>query len=272
VLRVWDYVTWPGTGWESCSVEQWKAFLSFVGAQGWYVELTLLTDDDSGRLSYAKELIRGVSGAANVLFEAGNEPETHKHIDTQALRSTLESSGRLHSSGNYEDTAKFYGTFGTAHTARDSEWSRKCHDLQDYWTGGGPSYPAEPAAKVPYVADEPIRPDQCNPGWWNKEQDFMAYGGGCSVMGAGALFHYDGGRFGTLPTDEETRCAVALLAGLSAFPNDAVLANYDRIVEEGVTLRTYKVGNAMVRIRPNNPNPPEPGWTSLDPAGILFTR
>jgi hypothetical protein len=65
---------------------------------------------------------------------------------------------------------------------------------------------------------------------------------------------------------------VALLAGLSAFPNDAVLANYERIVEEGVTLRTYKVGNAMVRIRPNNPTPPEPGWTSLDPAGILFTR
>ena len=49
VLRVWDYVPWDKTGWESCTVEQWKAFLKTVGGLGLARRTTLLTDDDPGR-------------------------------------------------------------------------------------------------------------------------------------------------------------------------------------------------------------------------------
>lgn len=273
VLRVWDYVPWSGTGWESCSVDQWRAFLAFVQAQGWYVELTLLTDDNPGRISYAQTLVQGLAGIPNLIVEIGNEPQTNKSIDTRALQDACTRSGLLYSSGNYESNAAWFGRYGTAHTPRDSEWPRKGHDLMEYYGGGGPHAPSDPACKAPWVGDEPIRPDQCNPAWYAIDRDYQAYGGVCALLGAGATFHFEGGKYGTLPNDLERACAAAMLTGLMAFPADAPNWGYRRIDEQGKSLRTYVLGDrVMVRVRPTTPEPPEPGWTALDEWHQLWQR
>jgi len=123
---------------------------------------------------------------------------------------------------------------------------------------------------VPIVSDEPIRPDQAT---GDREGDFLAYFATCSILGAGATFHSESGKFGRVPTDDEQRLARLALQGLDAFPADASFGAYRRIDEQGHTLRTYTVGNrAMVRIRPQTLDAPEPGWVSRDGRGILWMR
>ena len=80
--------------------------------------------------------------------------QTHKQIDTEALHIVCEASGLLYPSGDYEDSSRFFGTYLTAHTPRDDEWSRKGHDLLEYHNGGGPSRPTDPAHDVPCVGDD----------------------------------------------------------------------------------------------------------------------
>lgn len=271
LLRVWDYVTWPGTGWESCTPGEWEVFLRYVGAQGFYVELTLLTDDTPARYDVAKHLVRELAKAkpSNLVLEIGNEPNIHKHIDVAALRSVCEESGFLFASGlNDVPSDEWFGDFLTAHTPRDDEWPRKCHDLLEYYHGGGPSAPTDPAHHCPPIADEPNRPDTAG----YDELDFRAYFGGCSILGGGATFHFEGGKYGRVPTPDEARCAAAALEGLDAFPASAPLGPYRRIDEQGKTSRTYVVGNSMVRVRPTTLQAPESGWTMLDTDGILWSR
>jgi hypothetical protein len=104
----------------------------------------------------------------------------------------------------------------------------------------------------------------------NIEHDFRAYFGACALFGAGATFHFEGGKFGRLPNDVEARCAAAALEGLNAFPPDAPFGAYRRVNDN--TLRTYAVGQYAVRIRPTTLNFPEPGWTAIDADGILWRR
>lgn len=258
VLRVFDYVTWLGTGWEAPTHAQTLAFLNYVAARGWYVELVLLTDDEPGRIAPAISLVRTLAASRppppNLVLEIGNEPNTNKHINTSALRSTLKASGFLFSSGDYDDSAKFFGTFGTAHTPRDNEWPRKAHDLLEYYVGGGPSAPTDPAHKVPWVADEPIRPDQAGqPPVGDRASDFLAYFATASILGGGGSFHCETCKYGQLPTADEAAMAAAALAGLNQFPDNAPIAGpYERIDEQGATLRTYRVGAYTVRIRPTD--------------------
>ena len=266
VLRVWDYVTWEGTGWESQPANAWKEFIAYVNGWGFYVELTALTDDDPARIEPSKRLITELAGTPGLFVEAGNEPQIHKHIDTAALRSALEASGLPHASGDGDE--RFYGTYGTAHTPRDNEWPRKAHDLKEYYDGGGPSAPTDAAYPVPWVADEPMRPDESG----YVATDYRAYFGVAALLGGGATFHFTGGKFAQLPTPDEARCAVAALEGLTAFPDDAPNGPYRRIDEQGKSLRTYVVGSSMVRVRPTTLTAPEPGWTALDSDGILWKK
>jgi hypothetical protein len=159
VLRVWDYVGdgWGAQKWDSNTPEEWIAFLRFVGALGWRVELTLLTDDDPARIEPAKRLVVAIktAGVVGVLFEAGNEPTTNnKAIDTHALRSTLEQSGFPYCSGDYEDSDRWYGSYYTCHTARTRDWTRRAHDLYEFYTGEGPDKKTTPH-HVPCLGDEP---------------------------------------------------------------------------------------------------------------------
>jgi hypothetical protein len=64
--------------------------------------------------------------------------------------------------------------------------------------------------------------------------------------------------------------AAAALEGLNAFSGDTNRGAYRRIDGDG--LRTYIVGNSLVRIRPNRPAAPEPGWAPIDTHGILWHR
>ena len=249
LLRVFWYVPWPGTGWETQPADQVRNFANFVGNHGFYVELVLLTDDNPARIEPARQLVRELSNdpPINLLFEIGNEPNIHKNVNVWALRDVLDASPFLYASGDNE-REPWFGRYLTAHTPRDNEWPRKAHDLLEYYYGGGPGSPTDPPHHVPVIADEPIRPDEAG----YVESDFLAYFATSSLLGSGATFHYEGGKWGRVPTGDEARCAAASLAGMMAFPADAPLGPYSRIDEQGATLRTYKVGPYVVRVRPTN--------------------
>ena len=137
VFRAFEYVDWPGTGWASSPVDVWLELLEHLRVHGWGLELCLLTSDEAFRLPYAQMLAEelGRSSPTNLLLEAGNEPEVHKNIDTAALRTALEQSGLPYCSGDSGESPRFYGNYLTAHTGRDDEWPRRCHDLfEDFCT------------------------------------------------------------------------------------------------------------------------------------------
>lgn len=279
LLRVWDYVTWPSTGWLPRTSAEWLRFLDYVGKRGWYVELTLMTDDLPERYAAAERLVNDLAAAkpANLVLEIGNEPNIHKNIDVARLRDVCEASGFLYASGlNDVPADEWFGTFLTAHTPRDDEWPRKCHDLLEYYNGGGPGAPTDPPHHVPCVADEPIRPDDAVQIWDGNftltAKDYRAYFAGCIVMGPGGTFHSDCGKWCSMPTAGESLCAANALWGATVFPTHISNVNYIRIDEHGNTSRTYVAENSMVRIRPQTLEAPEPGWTSLDTDGILWTR
>ena len=271
--------------------------MSRAAQDGFYVELVLLTDADPARIEPARQLVEALKAARppNVVFEIGNEPGTHKswppnspnpritRIDTRALKATLDASGFLYSSGDYENSNLFFGSYLTAHTGRTRDWPRRAHDLLEFWVGGGPNDPSDPAHKVPAVADEPgkIADGGRDPREW------LAYFGASSLMGAGATYHAENTKYshhrvidnqivetdGRPDAGERTFAAVAL-QGLNAFPADAPRGNYRRIVEPGQSndARTYVIGSYMVRCQQRGTAAPESGWTALDTDGILFTR
>ena len=264
LVRCWDYlpIGHPiAGGWNSPSVDQTIAGIETLRSWGLTTYLTLLTDDDPARIAWAQTLVRelGAAGLESVLIEIGNEPQINKHIDTRALKSACEASGLLFTSGEYADSAQWFGSFGDAHTPRDLEWPRKVHDLHEYQVGGGPSYPAEPACPVPWIAGEPIKPTEAPDGQTDpstgttihRAEDYLAYGAACGLLGAGGVFHYEGGKTGQLPSGDEQACCTNFFAGLQAFPADMLGPSaYVRIDEHGATLRTYQKGPYTVRIRP----------------------
>jgi hypothetical protein len=276
VLRVFTYALDPGWGaraWDVPTVAEIKTFCAAVAPLGWLVELTLLTDDMPDKLAWAQALVPQLAAdprPTNLLLEGGNEPDTHKHIDTAALRSVLEASGFLYASGNYEQSAKAFGRYGVAHTARTADWPRRGHDLMEYYQGGGPNAPTDPAHPYPWVGDEPGKPQDVG----TKDAEWLAYFGVCALLGAGATFHCETGKYGDLPTEVERHLAAVALSALRAFPADAPNGPYRRIVEPGqsVTARTYVVGSCMVRSQQAGTQAPEPGWTPIDTLGVLWRR
>jgi len=276
VLRVWPYVQGPGwgtRGWEPPSVEVIKEFLESVARDGWLVELTLLTDDEPARLAWAKTLVSQLAAAPrpmNLILEGGNEPDTHKAIKTAELKSVLEASGFMYASGNYEDSQKIFGDYLVHHSARSSDWPRRAHDCVEFWSGGGPNKPTDPAHRIPCVLDEPAKMQDVG----FNEDDWRAYFGAASLMGAGATFHSETGKFAQLPTEQEQKLIAAALEGLNAFPDGAPLGAYRRIVEPGQSkdARTYVIGPYMVRSQQRGDAAPEEGWTRIGTSSVLWRR
>lgn len=271
-LRVFLYAPWKDpsgavTGWDAPDPNTVIAFLARCQAAGFRAELVLFTDNDPARVPGVKAIVDAVVTAQpiNALIEIGNEPDVNS-IDTTIAKSWLTGKGVLFSSGDYADSSKHFGDYLTYHTPRDSEWPRKSKALREFWDGGGPDSPSEPAIHKPAVADEPIRPDESG----YVASDYLAYFGTAAANGAGATFHYEGGKWARLPDDREGACLDAALAGLNAFPVDAANGAYSR--PDDSSLRTYIVGNTMVRVRPTTLQAPQAGWTSIEPLGILWKR
>lgn len=289
IIRGWDYVTWPGTGWNSPGVGVWLDVLSHLKSRGLRLELTLLTDDDSARLTPARQLVESLAASlpVNLQYEIGNEPREHKHIDVEALHAVCNESGLPYASGNNAVDESFFGKYLTHHSSRDGEWQRKGgHDLHEFYTGDGPEEPHAPW-HVPAVSDEPMKPVDPDPGkisaiktaggnWDRAVQDYKAYFATCAMYGGGATFHYEGGKFGQRPATEELRCAKGALEGLNfctpGTPNNP--PGPHTLDEAGEnSLRTYQCGGYMVRVPPlMTKEAPEPGWVPLDEDGILWRR
>lgn len=280
-VRVWEYVPvkdWKASAWDVRSADVTRAFVARVALAGWRVELTLLTDDDPARLAWAKAFVPQLTAGgcpSNLFLEGGNEPRTHKAIDTAALKGVLQASGCLYASGDYEDSNRAYGTYLVTHTARDGEWPRRTHDCYDFFKGGGPNDPSDPAHRVPCVLDEPAKPADVG---GNHMIDWAGYFGSAGILAAGATSHNESGKFGLPPTPEEAQLAGIALKALDAFPADAPLGGYACLTcpgggAIGDSLRTYLVGGKyMVRIRPKTPASPRAGFTPIDTAGILWRQ
>lgn len=281
VVRTWNYVPvadWGEKAWGRSPLETWVGYIQCLADQGFCVELTLLTDDDPAQVDPARQLVEDLAPYAfeNLLIEIGNEPTTHKAIDTSALRSTLEASGYCFASGDYEDSSRAFGPYLNFHSARTFDWPRRAHDAMEYYDGGGPNTPADPAHHCPCVGDEPAKLEDVS----FSTKDWRAYFGTCAILGAGATFHSETGKFAERPTTQELQLAQAALEGLTAFPADAPNAGgYRRIVEPGNEpggpteyARTYIVGSYMVRCQQQGTQAPEAGWSPLDPEGVLFVQ
>ncbi len=274
MFRVWPYVPVPpwDPGWNPPPNDVIVGFVTHLGEQGFTVEITLLTDDDSSRIPWARHLVEDLAAARpeNLLIEIGNEPLTNKNIRVEDLKDVCDRSGFLYSSGIYEDSRRAFGRYGTHHSPRDAEWPRKAHDALEFYNGGGPNDPSDPPHRTPWLLDEPIRPDEAGGTIEDKRRDFYAYAAASSIMGAGATLHSNSGKFATVPEGEDAICADAFARGLNVFPADAPNGSYERIVEN--TLRTYAVGPYMVRVRPQTPDPPRSGFRALDEFAICFVR
>jgi hypothetical protein len=289
VLRVWDYVMWTIEangleGWDSPGPDVWLDFIQYVRARGWYVELTVWTGDEPDRVEPGVALMQDLCAASpdNLLVEGPNEngingkqismPAQHE-VETLCAQMAIPFCGwgwTVDDDGNTVQGDHF-GTYLTAHTPRDGEWPRKCHDLLEYYDGGGPHAKDDPPHRMPCLADEPIRPDQAG----YVEKDFYDYAAGCSLLGGGVTFHSETGKVAAVPTADEHRCALATADGFLVFPADAPLGRYRRIDEHdpNTSARTYVMGEKwMVRIRASWPDCPEPGWTPLDDIGVCWGK
>lgn len=268
-LRVFLYTPanggWNETAWGIPPDNVIHAFLDFVGERGWYVELVPLTWSRPDAQEIVTHIFTEFARHENLLIELVNEPYIYDKPDPLTI-SVPEGTPIVWTNG--VTTEKARGMYLTPHTSRDAEWPRKSHDLMEFYNGGGPFAPTDPAHRMPIVADEPIRVDQAQGG--TRRQDFLAYFAGSSLFGAGATFHFESGKFGDRPTEDERVMAAAALAGLDAFPPDAPNGGYRRLDDQ--SLRTYVIGNFMLRVRPQNVSAPEPGWRALDPDGILFIK
>jgi hypothetical protein len=278
VIRVWAYTDWAGTGWaRPSSVEAVKDFRQFVAEySGHLIAYTYVTNDSAEAHDWASGFVQQLYGQTprpRQFNEIRNEPQTHSQtISTKRCKPAFDASGAVYASGNFEHSENAFGGYLVAHTQRDSEWVRRCHDLMEYFEGHGPHNTAEPSHRVPCVADEPAKTQDVAPpkAPLTKADDWRAYFGGCALLGAGATFHAETAKYGLPPTAEESALAAAALEGLDAFPADAPLANYSRPSDN--SLRTYVVGNYSVRIRPTSDKHPVSGFTRIGASNILWKR
>lgn len=176
----------------------------------------------------------------------------------------------MYGSGVYEDLKKYWGKVGYIHTPRDNEWPRKAKDAIEAYRGGGPNSPDEPACKVPWILDEPIKPTEAS---GNIELDYYCYGALGSLTSTGVTFHCESGKLGKLPSDFEFACYNSLMDAMDVFPADAPLGDYEHLgqyEEDGTkALRVYRIGKYVTVIRPNGVKIPS-NWKSLDNRKVCY--
>lgn len=255
---------WHENSWDIPPDSIVHAFLDTAKQFGFNVELTLLTAkrDDQFHQDIVNHYFTEFNSHENLLIELVNEPDIHDKPDTTKL--VIPPTSLLWTSGDYVNPEKHRGDYFVAHIS-GIDWPRRSHELMEYYDGGGPHHPSNPSHKMPVISDESTRPDQANFG----ALDYRAYFGACSLFGAGATFHFESGKFGKVPSIAEAQCMKEALVGLNTFPANAPGGSYRRIDEE--TLRTYVIGNHMVRIRPRTLIAPELGWNMIDSDGILWS-
>jgi hypothetical protein len=278
VLRVWDYVGpgWGSAAWNAAPANVWVDFLGYVRPRGVFVSRTALTDADPARIEPAIRTIEAITAAGcdNVIHEGGNEPNTHKEIQTHELIPAMQASGMLWGTGDYENSAYFRGNLGRYHPGRSVDFARRAHDAYEYYHGGGPNSPSEPACNFAcWINDEPAKLQDVPRDWAAWWSHIVA----SLLFGPGFTMHSETGKFGKAPTEEERTLWEFVVKALELIAPDAALGAYRRIDAEhepGQTAlgRTYVIGNYMVRCQQRGTTAPEPGWRPLDDVGVLFTR
>jgi hypothetical protein len=270
-LRVFWYTPvrdWGASAWSLPTASDVVAFHKYVQSRGWYVENVCLTDDDTSLLPQIRAIILALanSGLKNVLFEAKNEPFVHDSLDPAILKNNLVNTPYLYASGNNPNdnsSGKWIGEYVTHHTPRDNQEVRKSKDNEEISSGW----------RLPAVADEPSRPDQ---GYMNA-LDYYTYAALAALMGSGATFHFESGKFGEVPNSYELECAKMFFAGINLYPLDAQLGPYshrqdlEKIVNNEPTacLRVFQKGNYAIIVRNKSVDIPS-NWIPIDSYNVGF--
>lgn len=276
-VRIFLYTnpdSWGSDAWNYPSNEAVVSFIRYLITKGKATSLCLLTDANEARIAQANNLINHLNtfNFPGLLLEAKNEPLTHDKGDSNALKNALNGSLYLYGSGVYEDLKKFWGKVGYIHTPRDSEWPRKAKDAIEAYRGMGPNSLDEPACKVPWILDEPIKPTEVasSP---NLELDYYCYAALSSCAGAGVTFHCESAKLGQLPSTLEYGCYNTMMDGANVYPESAPLGDYEHLAsceENGdAALRVYRVGKYITVIRPNGVRIPS-NWKSLDSCKVCY--
>jgi hypothetical protein len=274
VPRVWDYVDWDKTGWNSPGIDVWLRLIDHFEKRGRFTSITALTSDNQERINPAIQLINEITAAGfkYVIWEGGNEPNTNKSINTHALIPAMQASGRPWCTGDYENSAYWKGTHGRYHPARTYDFSRRAHDAEEYYSGGGPNSQSEPACKVPWVNDEPGKIQDVGKDW----RAWLAHYVASRLMGAGITVHTETGKLGQRPTSDEHTLIDIARYSRSVWPADAANGGYRRVTEPGQPdyARTYVIGEKyMVRCQqPETPFIAEDGWISIENSLVLYQK
>lgn len=268
---------WKESAWSFPSKENVKKFIEYLLSKNKATSICLLTDGDISQVPKAQSLVNYLNqfDFPGLLLEAKNEPLTHDKGDESSLKNILNGNKYLYGSGVYEDLKKFWGKVGYYHSPRDNEWPRKAKDAIECYSGGGPNFRDEPACKVPWILDEPPRPDQVG----FNTLDFYTYGALGSLTSAGVTFHSESGKLGKPPSGEEYGCYNALMDGMKVFPNDAALGNYEHLRdleeidpntnEPTACLRIFRVGKFVTIVRNKSVKIPS-NWKPLDNYKICY--
>lgn len=294
IITVFVYTpanVWGAKSWPAPTPDQVVAFVRDMNKRGWYVELVLLTSAGDQYVATAKSILSALApvystSASNVVIRLGNEPEQQNGpgnppYETLPLRAAVEATPFIYDSGFYAGGGrKWFGmpnrSYISPHTKRDpEEWMRRAHDCYDLHNPPRDSPPGAQKISAPCIMGEPGKPGTLGP-IAQMALDFRGYMGSAVLMGSGGDCHTETGLQGLPPTNAELQVCASGLIGLSAFPGNAVNGAYRCLTCPGgggdSALRTYSSGDRyMVRIRPTSPNAP-PGWRSLDPDHILYSR
>lgn len=267
---------WGSNAWSYPSNETVRVYIEHLLSKNKATSLCLLTDGDPNQILKAQSLINYLNqfDFPGLLLEAKNEPLTHDKRNSNELKNSLNGSKYLYGSGIYEDLKQFWGKVGYYHHPRDNEWPRKSKDTIECYRGGGPNSNDEPAIKLPWIHDEPIRPDQAG----FSLIDYYCFGAFAGCASAGVTFHCETAKLGQLPSDNEYDCYNALMDGLNVYPVDAPLGDYEhfRDLEECLPdgtpttcLRVFRVGCFATVIRPKSVKIPS-NWKALDNKNVCY--
>jgi hypothetical protein len=187
LLRVWDYVPWPGRRLGVARRGRLDRLPRLRARARLDVELTLLTDDArraSNRRSGWCRRSRPPASTTSCSRSATSRRPTRKSTRTRSCRRAGErlplQLGRLRELGVLARDVR-HG----AHRAH-VRLRRRAHDLMEYFNGGGPNRSVEPACRAPWVGDEPGeaagRARRRSP---DKVRGWRALFGAASLLGAG---------------------------------------------------------------------------------------
>jgi hypothetical protein len=253
------------------SAEHIAGFVDWAATQQLYIELTVLTDTQSGafnmtldqEIARVRDVLQAVAGKPNVFVEIKNEPFKNggrivEIVDALGLRQKA-NRPVLMATGDYDIVGNEAGFFALDymgdHAERKDSWPTEAgklgHFVYDGWgpDANSPGWRGFRGQDVSVVEDEPIGAAEASvPGRRDANPDnWEDSGGGFGIGTAGATFHSDYGSLVSLNTPSstpgpvQTAAATTFFAAMDFFPADAFTCSY---THDGLSDHPLRSGNS----------------------------